>query len=324
MSATSHARTNKVNLQKQPRRLPHGPEGFDLTSSDRNQLQLQKQVDAIIKSIKGSSMAEAIQHVFINLSRLRDILHIVEINVDEGGSLPVSLAAFSMVDNESKSLVRYIERQTSKIKSIKGPLRHALDGTSFALRHELKRVFGHDLASINTDLPADEVRPTIMRAHGLLSNCFEQSILTLVRVFDPSVSGQILFYDFRNRLEQSTVLLKDLSSLMQLTQQAEDRNDAETSSLLIRNLREFCGGTMHSLMYKDWDEFEDIAREVTSSYGSARHSFILHCFATYLDALINQVGMRGVLNQQSPARRRRKSAGKPLRKPVKKSRRRSR
>lgn len=317
MSATSHARNNKVSVRRGPLHVPQRTEGFDLTVSDRNQLQLQKQVDSIIKSIRGSSTAEAIQHVFINLSRLRDILHVVEINVDEGGSLPVTLAAFSLVDNESKSLVRFIERQTSKIKSIKGPLRHALDGTSFALRHELKRVFGHDLAAIHAELQADEVRPTIMRAHGLLSNCFEQSILTLVRVFDPSVSGQILFYDFRNRLEQSTVLLKDLSSLMHLTQQAEDRPGAETSSSLIRNLREFCNGTMHSLMYKDWDEFEDIAREVTSSYGSARHTFILHCFATYLDALMNQVGMRGVLNQQSPARRQQ-------RKPVKKTRRRRR
>lgn len=313
MSATTHARSNKVSVRSRPLHVSQRTEGFDLDLSDRNQLQLQKQVDSIIKSIKGSSMAEAIQHVFISLSRVRDVLRIVEINVDEGGSLPVTLAAFSLVDNESKSLVHFIERHTSKIKSIKGPLRHALDGTSFALRHELKRVFGHDLAAIHSELQADEVRPTIMRAHGLLSNCFEQSTLTLVRVFDPSVSGQILFYDFRNRLEQSTVLLNDLSSLMQLTQQAEDRPGAETSSLLIRNLKAFCDGTMHSLMYKDWDEFEDIAREVTSSYGSARHTFILHCFATYLDALINQVGMRGVLNQQSPARRQRKPAKKTRR-----------
>ncbi|MDQ2937324.1 MAG: hypothetical protein M3R67_07430 [Acidobacteriota bacterium] len=313
MSATTHARSNKVSVRSRPLHVSQRTEGFDLSLSDRNQLQLQKQVDSIIKGIKGSSVAEAIQHVFISLSRVRDVLRIVEINVDEGGSLPVTLAAFSLVDKESKSLVHFIERHTSKIKSIKGPLRHALDGTSFALRHELKRVFGHDLAAIHSELQADEVRPTIMRAHGLLSNCFEQSTLTLVRVFDPSVSGQILFYDFRNRLEQSTVLLNDLSSLMQLTQQAEDRPGAETSSLLIRNLKAFCDGTMHSLMYKDWDEFEDIAREVTSSYGSARHTFILHCFATYLDALINQVGMRGVLNQQSPARRQRKPAKKTRR-----------
>jgi hypothetical protein len=55
-------------------------------------------------------------------------------------------------------------------------------------------------------------------------------------------------------------------------------------------------------MYKDWDEFEDIAREVTSSYGSARHCFIAHCFVAYLEALRNQVQMRAVLNEGSPRR----------------------
>jgi hypothetical protein len=55
-------------------------------------------------------------------------------------------------------------------------------------------------------------------------------------------------------------------------------------------------------MYKDWDEFEDIAREVMSSYGSARQGFILHCFVAYLEALISQVQMRSVLNETSTER----------------------
>jgi hypothetical protein len=37
------------------------------------------------------------------------------------------------------------------------------------------------------------------------------------------------------------------------------------------------------------------------SRGSAKHGFILHCFATYLEALISQVRMRAVLTDQSPA-----------------------
>ena len=57
---------------------------------------------------------------------------------------------------------------------------------------------------------------------------------------------------------------------------------------------------MHHLMYKDWDEFEDIARDVNASQGSARHAFMLHCFTTYLEALINQVRMRVVLNTPPP------------------------
>jgi hypothetical protein len=131
-------------------------------------------------------------------------------------------------------------------------------------------------------------------------------------MFDPSVNGDLLFDDYRARREQSTVLLKDLSSLIQLARQAAESRDAEASDSLIRRLKIFCHGPMHYLMYKDWEEFEDIAREIVSSYGSARHGFILHCFATYLDALINQVQMRAVLNEneqaQAPKRARKSRA----------------
>ena len=47
-----------------------------------------------------------------------------------------------------------------------------------------------------------------------------------------------------------------------------------------------------TLKDETWDEFEDLSCEVMCSHGSPRHGFILHCFATYLDALINQ-GTRG-------------------------------
>jgi hypothetical protein len=262
------------------------------------QLRLQKQLDSILKGIKGSAVQEAVRSIFIDLARLRDTLRIVEINAREGGPLPVTLALFSLVESESKSLIRFVERRIPKIKSIKGPLRQVLDGTSFALRHELKRVFGNELNAVNRELKTNQIRADVMRTHGLLSNCFQQSIIALAQVFDPAINAESLFDDYRDRLEQSTMLLKDLSTLMELAREAVETRDGEASDLLLRDLRAFCHGTMHYLMYKDWDEFEDIAREVMTSHGSARHGFILHCFTTYLEALINQVQMRAVLNDQ--------------------------
>jgi hypothetical protein len=274
---------------------PRNAEGRKATSG---QLRLQKQLDAIIKRIKNQRVGEACRRVFTDLSRLHDMLRLVEINVSEGGPVPVTLAIFSLVDSDSRALLRYIERHISTVKSIKGPLRSVLDGTSFALRHELKRVFGQDLARLSRAPQPAQVRSDIMRAHGLLSNCFQQSILTLSKVFDPSVSAQLLFEDYRDRLESSILLTKDLASLMQLARHAEEQQDAEASIGLIRELNGFCHGTIYHLMYKDWDEFADIAKEVTASCGSARHGFILHCFVMYLEALINQVQMRSVLNDQ--------------------------
>jgi len=277
-------------------------EGHQPTISRRGQTRLQKQFDSILKTIKRPVIKETVESVFVSLSRLCNILDMVEINTSEGGPLPVTLAAFSLVDDESKALIELIEKKLSKTKSIKGPLHHALDGTSFVLRHELKRVFSQELAMLSQERKANQICADVMRAHGLLSNCFQQSILTLAQVFDPSVSSTLLFDCYRDRLEQSNVLIRDLSSFVTLAQQAGEQRDTEVNDLLIRELKAFCNGPLHYLMYKDWDEFEDIAREVTSSHGSARHGFILHCFVAYLEALINQVRMRAVLNETAPER----------------------
>ena len=98
-----------------------------------------------------------------------------------------------------------------------------------------------------------------------------------------------------------------LAALLELARRAGDGLDAAAGALLLRELDAFCRGPMHHLMYRDWAEFEDIAREVVSSEGSARHAFILHCFATYLSTLLSQVRMRVVLNDCLPARAETKS-----------------
>jgi hypothetical protein len=293
--STSHTADNLVEAAL----FTSSPKPERVVTPYDEQLHLQRQLDSVLKRVKGITVREAVGSVFTDLTRLCAILRIIEINAGEGGSLPVTCALLSLVENESKSLVRFIEKRIPKIKSIKGPLRQVLDGTSFALRHELKRVYGHELGKINQGLNKKQVRADVMRGHGLLSNCFQQSIIALVQVFKPSVTAESLFDDYRDRLEQSTSLIKELSSLMELARRAAENRNEEANDLLIDDLKRFCQGTMHYLMYKDWDEFEDISREVINSYGSARHSFILHCFATYLEALISQVRMRAVLNDQT-------------------------
>ncbi|MCA1635540.1 MAG: hypothetical protein LC802_18070 [Acidobacteria bacterium] len=298
MASTNYATLNDAATVPLP--FPQRSEERQPAVPKVGRIQLQKQLDSILKGIKSSVIKGTVESVFVSLSRLYDILRIVEINTSEGGPLPVTLAAFSLVHNESKYLIQFIEKDTPRVKSIKGTLRHALNGMSFILRHELKRVYSQDLAVLDKELKANQVRADVMRAHGLLSNCFQQTILILAQVFDPSVSGKLLFDDYRERLVQSNTLIKDLSSLVNLARRAGEQRDTEASDLLIRDLKAFRNGPLHYLMYKDWDEFEDITREVSSSHGSARHSFMLHCFATYLEALIMQVQMRAVLNERPP------------------------
>jgi hypothetical protein len=301
MAATNPSTSHNADTLTEASLFASSPKADQAVTPYNRQLHLQKQLDLVLKSVETITVREVVSTVFNDLTRLCDILQILEINASEGGPLSVTSALLSLVESESKSLIRFIEKRIPKIKSIEGPLRQALDGTSFALRHELKRVFGNEPGRINQGLNKKQVRADVMRAHGLLSNCFQQSIIALAQVFKPSISAESLFDDYRDRLEQSISLIRELSSLMELARRAAENRNEEANDLLIEDLKGFCQGTIHFLMYKDWDEFEDISREVMNSHGSARHGFILHCFATYLEALISQVRMRAVLNDQTRA-----------------------
>lgn len=301
MAATAQSDNYQANATAGASLFPHPHAGRPQSVSDRDQRRLKKQLEPILKGIKSTATEETVRHVFDTISRLREIMCLVELNVGEGGPARVTLAAFALVEAEARSLVRFIETRAAKLKSAKSPLRETLAGMSFAIRHEMKTVFGHDLAGLTADRRPEELRTVFMRAHGLLSNCFQQSIITLARAFDPSVKGELLFDDYKTRLAQSSVLLSELIALARLSRHAQNSPGAEASGLLIRELKAFCLNTIYFLMYKDWDEFEDLSCEVMCSRNSARHGLILHCFTTYLDALINQVRMRSVLNNGAPA-----------------------
>src|SRR5438874_828995 len=233
MSATALATTEHSRLEPGALTFNLAPLAPTPAAPDGEQLRLKRRFDSILKGVKSPAAAEVSRQVFAGLSRMREVLRIIEINAGEGGPLPVTLAAFSFVGSEARALVRLIETRLSKIKSIKGPLRNALDGMGFALRHELKEVFSHSLAGLTPGRHPEEARADIMRAHGLLTNCFQQSLIALARVFDPAVTGEILFDDYRARLEQSSALLQDLTSLHRLALRAGRGPDEEAAGLLI-------------------------------------------------------------------------------------------
>ncbi|MCA1818307.1 MAG: hypothetical protein LC746_18340 [Acidobacteria bacterium] len=296
MSITTHASTNLAAAAPLP--FPPPTEAREPAALERATSRLRRRLDSLLKGIKSRGAQEAAGHVFASLSRQLEIMRIVEINVREGGSPAVTLAALALAESESRALVRFVETRAAKIKGAQGGLREALDAMSFALRHELKAVFGHDLAALAEGRGTSAMRAEFMRAHGLLSNCFQQLLLNLARVFDPAVSGELLFDDYRVRFNESSTLLRELSALALLARRAAEFPDGEASKEFLSGLQAFRRQTMHYLMYKDWDEFSDIAREIVSSHGSARHGFLLRSFDTYLETLTNQVRMRSVLNDQ--------------------------
>ena len=260
---------------------------------------LQVPITTLMGRIEPPALQDLMRKVFIDLARLLEYLRLIETHLHYNGSLQEILAIFSHVHERALALLEFIGTG-SLTDGIDENLFEALDGTSYAISLELRRVFECELAGLDNHRPAHQIYGRLTHAHGLLRNCFQQSTIFFAQVFDPTINGPSLFDDCRTRLEQSLVLCRDLSSLIQLMRRAEEERDPRLIISLIEELEVFRQGAMHYLIYRDREEYERLVDEVVATRSAEELAPVLHRFACYLEALLGQVKMRAVLKSCPP------------------------
>jgi hypothetical protein len=233
--------------------------------------------------------------------RFFDWLARIENNLQKLDTLLESLSLLEVLEFESRSLTDYIETRAIPASRGHERLTDVLDGITYGITHDLRRIFERELVRGVTEQSIPIVYGKIMHAHGFLTNCFQQSTITLLQVFKPSVDGSKLFNDVELRLEQSLVLCKDLSSLMRFVRLAQAKNDPDVLRSVTARILEFRDGSMQYLMYKDWRGYESLALEViTAVENNLDPKPLLHRFICYLEVLYGHVKMRAVLADEFP------------------------
>jgi hypothetical protein len=272
--------------------------GLTISSSSPDQPNLAWQINTILTKTGEQRGMEAVRRIFNDLVRLLECLKLMEPNLHHGRE---NFILLEMIRLDTIALLDFTENEALQIEGLNENLFEVLDGMSFALRHELKRVFEED----GEDSPAHE-SPEVTNAklthyNRVLTNCLQQSIITLAQVFDPRLDGRQLFNNSKARLKQSLILCKDLWGLTNLVKRAErDLSDA-TLTMVIHRIAAFRSSSMNYLMYKDWGHFDRLARELdTSVLEQLDCGGILHKLSTYLDTLLGQVKNRAVLAELMP------------------------
>ncbi|HEX8144955.1 MAG TPA: hypothetical protein VF553_20475 [Pyrinomonadaceae bacterium] len=256
---------------------------------------LQEQLSTLLEEIDDEMLRALMLRVFGDLVRTLDYLRMSETALGRQGTPLENLAFFTLVHEEARALQIFIENRVLEAECVGEHLRHALDGISFAVRHELRRVYEQELDGLASTESDRIIRGKITHARGLLSNCFQQSLIILAQAFDQSVTGSQLFNDLPTRVEQSLVLRRDLWTLVQLARRAEAGGDLESIIAFIQYLETFRHGSMHFLMYRDWQVYERFVDEVMASNCVAELKPVIDRFACYLETLFAQVRMRAVL-----------------------------
>ena len=265
------------------------------------QANLQNQINAVIQRIGDPELRSISDTILAEMMRFFDWLARIENNLKKLDTLLESLSLLEVLEFEARSLTDFIDTRAMKVAAGNQRLHEVLEGISYGITHDLRRIFERELVRGVTEQSTPIVYGKILHGHGLLSNCFEQSTITLLQVFDPSVDPSKLFNDFETRLKQSLILCKDLSSLMRFVRLAQTTSDLDILRTVVARIIEFRDGSMQYLMYKDWRGYESLALEViTAIENNLDWKPLLHRFSCYLEILYGHVKMRAVLADNFP------------------------
>lgn len=206
-----------------------------------------------------------------------------------------------MLHRDVRRLIDFIETKAMRTEGVNQELVDVLDGMSYCIAHDLKRIFECELVDYITDYSTPVVYGKIVYARGLLANCFQQTMITFLQVFNPSVDPVRLF-NLEERVRQSLVLCNELSSLMQVVRLAEENGSADTLQRVVHDAIKFRDESMQYLMYLDWREYERLAFGlVTSIETNSDSKELLHQFGCYLEVLYGHVKMRASLRDMFPS-----------------------
>ncbi|MGH9880134.1 MAG: hypothetical protein ACRD6N_01760 [Pyrinomonadaceae bacterium] len=265
------------------------------------QLNLQNEIDSVLNQIDNLEVHEIAATILGELLRFFDWLARIESNLHKLDTLLENLSLLEILQFESHSLIDFIETKAMPTEGISDKLREVLDGIIYGINHDLRRIFERELVRAVTEQSTPVVYGKILHAHGLLTNCFQQSTITLLQLFHPKLDGSTLFNDSELRLKQSLGLCRDLSSLMRNVRRAEAQADPDLLRKVVKQILEFRDGSMQYLMYKDWKGYESLALEViTSIENNLDTQPLLHQFLCYLEILYGHVKMRAVLENIFP------------------------
>jgi hypothetical protein len=257
------------------------------------------QLKHVIEGIESGEVKELVRVVFQDILRLLECLGLIESHLRQVDSAGETFALFQLIHDEARSLVEFIRTDALNCAGLDEELADTLDGITFVINHDLQRVFENDTRTDLSQKATHVILSEVHRAYDVLTNCLQQSTISLAMVFDRSLVGSKLFDNSDVRHKQSLQLCQDLLTLHQLVETSNSTNDVNLSALMA-GITRFQLESLEYLMYSDWPQFESFCERIrVSTADSPSLTSVLHQFQCYLETLLGQVRLRAVLADQS-------------------------
>jgi len=230
----------------------------------------------VVKSVKDEEIKRNISIIFLAFYRLLRELHYIHSEAEDKEALKSSLLIFSLVHSEAKAINLFLEKELPfnlrvggkprSEKIIKVVLSEA-DSVSFQLGMELKKLFKQILKDVTEAGSLTKLKSAIDSSKGILTNFFQQAIVTFAHALDERVVGKDIFSDYISKLEQSLRLREDIWLFNKILENAETTMDGKTIKAIKDFIIYFQSLAFPLVRYSDHDDFQRFCDSV-SSYGS--------------------------------------------------------
>jgi hypothetical protein len=258
-------------------------------------------INRLVQQIDSPELRRLVGAVFQDLLRLLECVQLVENYLRQVDAAEETFALFHLIHDEARKLVESIRTDALKSDLLSEELADTLDGITFALNHDLHRVFDSGPKGSFSEKNGQLLVGKLYRAHDVLINCLQQSTITLAIVFDPELVGTKLFNNSDMRYRQSLQLCQDLSELIKLIEESQKTFGGSTLTTLIDRVEKFRSESMECLMYSDWPQFETFCERIDfAKTQPSEVEKVLHQFRCYLETLLGQVRMRNVFADVFP------------------------
>lgn len=259
---------------------------------------MQPQLRAIVESIQPAETREFVAGVFQDFTRLIGYLDSARALAQSGGPAEEAQFVFEAVRCEALAAAGGFDYFCACLESPTA-LSEELERAGFAVRHELRTIFERILPGAPGAAEQQDARTRLGEAHDLLRNCFEQSTVSLARLFRPGVDAAELFEDIRARRDNSVRLYEDLEALLRSARHAEWHEGADAFELFCQRLELFRAESLRHLMEKDQETCQTFFDAIPALRTRKAERLLLHRFACYLEILLKHVSMRSVLAESS-------------------------
>ncbi len=254
-------------------------------------------ISDLIRRIDNRDRRRLIANIFLQFFRLLHYLEYTDPRKRHMEELRTSVLIFSLVASETRALVDYIQKEQARLGPDSG-FPETFESFVYCVPLELRKVINTELTELTSFKQADTIYMRIENSHGILRDCYQQSVIQLAQGFDPEIEGKSIFPHYKTHFEQSRMLRRDLVALILTVRRFAEQKTEERAETMKRFISRFYDRSLRFLMYRDWSSFEAFAAEILKCESVPGLLQIAHRFDTYLKTLLREVNKRGVLQEK--------------------------